>query len=420
MNAGPAGGPRREQILDCAATFLASAGVNSSITEIASAAGVQAGSLYHHFDSKDAILVELVKRYLGDLDAVAHDALARLDAVEPGSAREQIELLSDAISRCATRHRAALLIMLHEPPKGTDDLLARAATQSPLLLHTAMLETLRADRGQLPFRPGLDLEILADQLCRVVMHVSLGEFGEVDGAREIAAIRCRILLDGLAMDPPSNAALERSPAYGAAGRTIGELQEIDRSEVPEDDRLRTIRAVAGSAFGRRGYDATTINDIAAAAGVSKARVYRLVGSKDELLASIVEPFTVKARTGWNAVIESDSSPIEKLDALMWFNLNFVDRYRDEYHVQLACLRDAPPSTASLGVSFAERMHDLQALLADGRTTGQVSLVGSSDDMCTWALFELLWMPENLVRPLGHRGALAFARDTVLRGAARHG
>jgi AcrR family transcriptional regulator len=39
--------------------------------DVATASGILAGSLYHHFDSKEAIAVELVENYHADLvDAV--------------------------------------------------------------------------------------------------------------------------------------------------------------------------------------------------------------------------------------------------------------------------------------------------------------------------------------------------------------
>ncbi len=37
------------------------------------------GSLYHHFESKEAILVELLRRYHDDLDRIAEHAQRRLD-----------------------------------------------------------------------------------------------------------------------------------------------------------------------------------------------------------------------------------------------------------------------------------------------------------------------------------------------------
>jgi len=43
-----------------------------------------AGSLYHHFESKEALIVELVERYQADLDAVAESAVQELRRPDPG------------------------------------------------------------------------------------------------------------------------------------------------------------------------------------------------------------------------------------------------------------------------------------------------------------------------------------------------
>ncbi len=146
-------------------------------------------------------------------------------------------------------------------------------------------------------------------------------------------------------------------------------------------------------------------------------MYRLVGSKDELLASIMRSFTVIARSGWSSVLRAEGTSVEKLDALMWININAVDRFSDEYNIQLAWIRESPPDTTSLGSSFTARMRDLKSLLAGGVRAGELRVEGPSADLRAWSLFELLWMPENIVRSLGPRGALTLARDTTLRGAA---
>ncbi|HEY9266382.1 MAG TPA: helix-turn-helix domain-containing protein, partial [Mycobacterium sp.] len=63
-----AGGARRTEILQTAASLIATSGLRTSLQEIADAAGILPGSLYHHFESKEAILVELLRRYHADLD----------------------------------------------------------------------------------------------------------------------------------------------------------------------------------------------------------------------------------------------------------------------------------------------------------------------------------------------------------------
>lgn len=409
------GGARRTEILDTAATLFASSGVRTSLQEIADACGLLPGSLYHHFDSKEALIVELVERYQADLDELAEQALDALRQPDAEPFPERIVTLSTAIAECAVRHRAALLLTLYEPPSGAGEELVRVARRPPLAIEHAMFETLRAGAAGGYLRSGLDLKTLAARLCQVLLHVSLGVFRDVRGADQVPAIRCRTVLYGIAVDPPSDTVLDRSAPFRAATRTI---ESWEKQEDDEDERLPMLRAVARAEFGRRGYEATTVRDIAAAAALSVGSVYRLIGSKDELLASIMRSFTVKARSGWSSVLQSEGTAVEKLDALIWININAVVQFSDEYNIQLAWIRESPPNTTNLGSSFSARLKDLKSLLAQGIRAGELHVEGPSADIRAWSAFELLWMPEDIVHKVGPRGALTLARETTLRGAAR--
>ena len=68
--------------------------------------------------------------------------------------------------------------------------------------------------------------------------------------------------------------------------------------------------------------------------------------------------------------------------------------------------------------FAAPLRDLRTLVAQGIRAGEIRIEGTSADMRAWSLFDLTWMHENIVGKVGPRAALALARDTVLRGAAR--
>jgi AcrR family transcriptional regulator len=406
-------GARRTEILETAARLFASSGLRTSLQQIADACGILPGSLYHHFESKEAIIVELIERYRADLDDIAKRALDDLQGSEPGS--DKIMALSAAIAACGARHRAAVLQSFYEPPSGAGDQLVRVARLAPTAIETAMLETLRAGRDNGYIRSGIDLDILAERLCETMLYISLGVFRDVRGAEQLPAIRCRIMLEGVAVDPPTDAELDRSHAFGAAQQVVDSWDEVDDVD---DDRLARLRAVARAEFGRRGYEATTIRDIAAAAGLSTGGVYRTIGSKEELLAAIMGTFPAAVRSGWKRVLGSDATSVEKLDALMWININVVVRFSDEYNIQLAWLRESPPNTSNLGQNFPALLRDLKALLARGERSGEVRIDGPSGDIRAWSLFDPLWMHENIVRKVGTRAALTLGRESVLRGAAR--
>jgi AcrR family transcriptional regulator len=406
-------GGRRWEILETAARLFATSGPRTSLQQIAAACGILPGSLYHHFESKEAIVVELIERYRADLDDIAKRSLDDLQGPGPASAR--IMALSAAIAACGARHRAAVLQSFYEPPSGAGDQLVRVARLTPTAIEAAMLETLRAGRAGGYVRSGIDLDTLAERLCQTMLYISLGVFRDVRGADELPAIRCRIMLEGVAVHPPTDAELDRSNAFRAAQQVVDSWDEVAQDE---DGRLARLRAVARAEFGRRGYEATTIRDIAAAAGLSTGGVYRTIGSKEELLASIMGTFPAAVRSGWKSVLGSDSTTVEKLDALMWIDVNVVVRFSDEYNIQLAWLRESPPSTSDLGQNFPALLQDLKALLVQGERSGEVHIDGPSADIRAWSLFDPMWMHENIVRKVGARAALRLGRESVLRGAAR--
>jgi len=71
-------GERRERILASAAALFARKGVSATtVREIADEVGMLSGSLYHHFDSKEAMVDEIVTSYLEDLRTRYKAVLAR-------------------------------------------------------------------------------------------------------------------------------------------------------------------------------------------------------------------------------------------------------------------------------------------------------------------------------------------------------
>jgi AcrR family transcriptional regulator len=91
---------RREVILDKAARLFATKGVAATtVREIAENVGVLSGSLYHHFESKDAIVDELLRSYLDDLHNQYH-AVTR-EKLDP---RERITRLVTASMEVVVAH----------------------------------------------------------------------------------------------------------------------------------------------------------------------------------------------------------------------------------------------------------------------------------------------------------------------------
>jgi AcrR family transcriptional regulator len=110
--AAPANGgsERRAALVDIAADLFAQRGFRSTtVREIADAAGVLSGSLYHHFDSKESIIDELLSSYTEELVAQYRAIVA-----EGGSNREVLSNLVRAAFGSFTKHRAAITVFQNE------------------------------------------------------------------------------------------------------------------------------------------------------------------------------------------------------------------------------------------------------------------------------------------------------------------
>ncbi|MDT5010347.1 MAG: hypothetical protein QOH57_1964 [Mycobacterium sp.] len=191
---------RRTQILEIANTLIASTGVRTSIYQIADAAGILAGSLYHHFESKEALLIELFRRYHATMDRIGTDALATIDEAQTLPASELITELGCAIARGAVENRGALQMSFYEAPS-TDPDLTELMHRPPSAIYAAMLRALRVAKWSGGYlRSDLDLPTLADRFCQTMLHVGLEVIRHDEPSDQVATVLCRIMLEGLASD----------------------------------------------------------------------------------------------------------------------------------------------------------------------------------------------------------------------------
>ncbi|AIY47552.2 transcriptional regulator, TetR family [Mycobacterium sp. VKM Ac-1817D] len=392
--------------------MIATSGLRTSLQEIADAAGILPGSLYHHFESKEAILVELLERYHEGLDRIAERAQSRLDGPDPASPFDGIAALGSDIARCAVAHRAALQMSFYESPSSNPDLIA-LAQRRPTATLDAMQQTLRAARWSGYLRSDIDLAVLADRICQSMLQVGLDVMRHNSAPEKVATLLCRILLEGLSTSQPTDAELDGSAAFRAADAVVRSWVEEAKSHA--DDKTAHIRAVARAEFGRRGYEGTTVRDIASAAGMGTGTVYRLIGSKDELLAAIMQSFGEKIAVGWTEVLRSEGTAVEKLDALSWIHTNALDQFGDEFRIQLAWMRQSPPDTPNPGWLFTKRVKQVKSLLSEAIKVGEISIDSPSNEILARSVIGVGWIPENILRQVGTRAAQIHVRDTSLRG-----
>ncbi len=97
---------RREELLQIAAQLFAERGVkNTTVRDIAEAAGILSGSLYHHFDSKESMVEEILSTFQGELFGTWEEIMAsKLDA------RAKIEAAVRASFDALDKHHSEVAI----------------------------------------------------------------------------------------------------------------------------------------------------------------------------------------------------------------------------------------------------------------------------------------------------------------------
>jgi AcrR family transcriptional regulator len=150
--------------------------------------------------------------------------------------------------------------------------------------------------------------------------------------------------------------------------------------------------------------------------LSIGAVYRLFPSKEKMLAAILFGYSQRRKAAWDAVLETASTALEKLDALTWLYLKLLERFRDEIRIQFGLVRGAPRGARPVGP--LPNVTDMQTLLEGGIRTGEIRLHEVSIEAYARCVSEALWTPESVLDAVGVEQAHRLARLSVLGGALK--
>ncbi|MGW1775951.1 TetR/AcrR family transcriptional regulator [Streptomyces sp. NPDC002104] len=186
---------RRRELLDTAAEVFAAQGYNATtVRKIADAAGMLAGSLYYHFDSKESMLDEILSAFLTELWEGYDTVLAA--GLGP---RETIEALVTESFREIDRHRAAVAIYQKESRTLSVQPRFHYLSDSQVKFEKAWLGTLERGVADGVFRTDLDIR-LTYRFVRDTVWVAASWYrpGGQHSPEEIARQYLSMVLDGIA------------------------------------------------------------------------------------------------------------------------------------------------------------------------------------------------------------------------------
>ncbi|MEV4435772.1 TetR/AcrR family transcriptional regulator [Streptomyces sp. NPDC049555] len=187
---------RRSELLATAASVFAEHGYSATtVRRIADEAGILAGSLYYHFDSKESMLDEILSAFLDELWA-GYDAVLAAGLTP----RETLRALVTESFREIDRHRAAVAIYQREARHlaGHPRFGYLAASQERF--EDMWLTVLRRGVAEDAFRADLDVR-LAYRFLRDTVWVAASWYRPdgTHGPEEIAEQYLSIVLEGIAL-----------------------------------------------------------------------------------------------------------------------------------------------------------------------------------------------------------------------------
>ena len=119
-----------------------------------------------------------------------------------------------------------------------------------------------------------------------------------------------------------------------------------------DQKLEGLLSSAAREFARRGYDRTSMRDLARSSGVSLAGVYYYVQSKEELLFLIQSRNFEAVIAGMRDALRGVTEPVERLQ-------RFIDNHLDYFATHMAEMKVLSREADALEGDFLQRVNDMK-------------------------------------------------------------
>ena len=175
----------------------------TTVREIADAAGILSGSLYHHFDSKESIGDEILSSFINDVLADYRAAVS-----SGGSPRDVLEQIVRSTSQTLTRHRAALAMLQNDWSYFSTQPRFGYLRQALAEIERTWVTQLERGQAQSLFRADLDARLTYRLLRDVLWIPSQWRVAGGYSTEQVAEGLLRLLFDGIT----------RGSAPGSPGR----------------------------------------------------------------------------------------------------------------------------------------------------------------------------------------------------------
>jgi TetR/AcrR family fatty acid metabolism transcriptional regulator len=108
-----------------------------------------------------------------------------------------------------------------------------------------------------------------------------------------------------------------------------------------ENKKQLILKVANEVFAEKGFQETTISQIAQKANIAEGSIYDYFKNKEDLLFSIPEERMENFLSGLQEHLKGMQGALEKLRKLIWYHLDFYEKNKDYTRILLLDLRQNP-------------------------------------------------------------------------------
>ena len=141
---------------------------------------------------------------------------------------------------------------------------------------------------------------------------------------------------------------------------------------PREERWAELLDVAAKTFATRGYDATSLQDIADALGILKGSIYYYIKTKGDLLAHLLRNAHEKGIRNIQPIADGPGDPLSRLAAMIRVHTHYVCTDRDRTAVFLHERKRLTPEQRAeyLGDEHAYRRY-FEQVLQQGQDAGLI-------------------------------------------------
>jgi len=122
---------------------------------------------------------------------------------------------------------------------------------------------------------------------------------------------------------------------------LSNLSPINKRALQGESKKRLIPQVATEVFAEKGFQQTTISQIAQKANIAEGSIYDYFKNKEDLLFSIPEERMENFLFGLQEHLKGMRGALEKLRKVIWYHLDFYEKNKDYTRILLLDLRQNP-------------------------------------------------------------------------------